>query len=99
MPAVALPSAGLDKVSWDPEIGIRISSIDSLDIRNLEGSLTLYECADSLCEESQLSPVSGRTVQLPEPASQILSFIPDVPLYGDTSYKAVSYTHLRAHET
>lgn len=87
VPAVALPSAGLDKVSWDPEIGIRISSIDSLDIRNLEGSLTLYECADSLCEESQLSPVSGRTVQLPEPASQILSFIPDVPLYGDTSYK------------
>ena len=85
--AVALPSAGLDKVSWDPEIGIRISSTDSLGIRNLEGSLTLFECADSLCDDSQLTQVDGETTQLAETSSQILSFIPDVPLYGGTTYK------------
>ena len=85
--AVALPSAGLDKVSWDPEIGIRISSSDNLGVRNIADAISLFECADSLCDDSQLTQVDGETTQLAETSSQILSFIPDVPLYGGTTYK------------
>ncbi|PZC42094.1 MAG: Cadherin-like [Chloroflexi bacterium] len=85
--AVALPSAGLDKVSWDPEIGIRISSSDNLGVRNIADAISLFECADSLCYDTQLTQVDGETTQLAETSSQILSFIPDVPLYGGTTYK------------
>ena len=85
--AVGLPAAGKTKVAWDPEIGIRISSPDNLQVRNLGAAFTLFECADSLCDDSQLTQVSGSTAQLQEPSSQILSFIPDVPLYGGTTYK------------
>ena len=85
--AQALPAAGQTKVAWDPEIGIRLSSADRLEVRNLHEAFDLFECADSLCEDSQLSPVGGRTVNLTEPDSQILSFVPDVPLYGGTTYK------------
>ena len=85
--AQALPAAGQAKVAWDPEIGIRVSSTDRLEVRNLHEAFTLSECADSLCDDAQLSPVGGRTVKLTEPESQILSFVPDVPLYGGTTYK------------
>ena len=85
--AASLPSPAQDKVPWDPEIGIRISSSDNLTIRNLDGAFSLYECFDAVCEDSQLTPVTGQTKQLGETSSQILSFIPEVPLYGNTTYK------------
>ena len=75
------------KVEWDPEIGVRIASNKSFPLVDGLKALKLFECTDPSCDDATNKNVSGKVVEFGEGATQFLSFVPDKPLYGATTYK------------
>ncbi len=82
---------------WDPEIGVHISNtveglasnrtVNNLGFSNLPDIFSVSLCSDKDCLDPGLVPVSGVTKNFIQENESLISFVPDVPLYGGRYYK------------
>ena len=93
----ATPGASSDNIVWDPEIGVHISNtveglasnrtVNNLGFSNLPDIFSVSLCSDKDCLNPGLVPVSGVTKNFIQENESLISFVPDVPLYGGRYYK------------
>jgi len=91
------PGASSHNIVWDPEIGVHISNtveglasnrtVYNLGFSNPSNIFSVSLCSDKDCLDSGLVPVSGVTKNFIQENESLISFVPDVPLYGGRYYK------------